>query len=135
MQPNVITLPVNEDGDNGTTPAVDHIFNRYDEYQNRSEYISGSHTLALRDKLGLYRTTPKASGNFRGTAKSAVKFTRDFSVAGVDASTTIVAPAIVEVSFSFPVGMTPAETMVMRQCAVAMLDHSVIAELTDKLMV
>lgn len=136
MQPNTITLSVNHDGDDGTTAEVSRPYSRYDEFQNRSVYIGESHTLAARDMLGLYRTQPKTSGNFRGTAKSAVKFTRDYSVAGVDATTTLVVPGIVEVNFSFPVGVTPAETLELRRTAVAILeDESVIAGLVDQLMV
>lgn len=136
MQPNEIVLDVNDDNDDGTTPTVEVTMTRFDEYQNRSEYISDTHTISVRDKLGLYRTQPKQSGNFRGTAKSAVKFTTDHSVAGVDAATTIIAPAIVEVGFSFPVGMTAAQCLVMRMKAVALLqDDTVMVPLTDQLMV
>lgn len=136
MQSEEITLSVNTDNDDGTTAAVDKVFSRYDEYQNRSEYISENHSVASRDKLGLYRTFPKANGNFRGTAKSAVKFTKDFSVEGVDATTTLTVPAIAEVGFSFPVGLTAAQTLEFRMGLVALLqDDTVMVPLTDQLMV
>lgn len=136
MQSNTITLSVDTDNDGGTTAAVDQVFHRYDEYQNRSEYISDGHTVASRNKLGLYRTFPKANGNFKGTAKSAVKFTQDFQVNGVDATTSITVPAIVDVGFSFPVGLTAAQTLELRMRLVALLlDDSVMVPLTDQLMV
>lgn len=136
MQNNVITLSVNHDGDDGTTAKVSRPYNRYDEYQNRSIYIGDSHTLAMRDQMGLYRTQPKVAGNFRGTAKSAVKFTRDFEVPGSDASTVLVVPGIVEVSFSTPVGVTPAQSLELRRTAVALLeDETVIAGLVDQLQI
>jgi hypothetical protein len=136
MQSNTITLSVDVDNDGGSTAAVDKVFTRFDEYQNRSEYISGDHSLAARDKLSLYRTLPKTAGNFKGVAKSAVKFTQDYSVEGVDSTTTNVAPGIVDINFSFPVGMTPAQTLEMRMRAVALLlDDDVMAPLCDTLMV
>lgn len=136
MQPNVIVLPVDVDNDGGTTPAVDLTFTRFDEFQNRSEYISEAHTIAARDKVGFYRTLPKASGNFRGVAKVAIKFTKDFEVNGVDASTVNVAPGIFEVSGSLPVGLTPAQTLELRMRAVALLlDDDVCGPLFDQLMI
>lgn len=136
MQPNSITLSVDTDNDGGTTAAVDAIFTRFEEFQNRAEYIHEDHTLALRDKLGLYRTPPKQSGNFKGTAKTAVKFTRDYSVAGVDATTTMIAPGIIDIGFSLPIGMTPAQTLELRMRAVAMLlDDTVMVPLTNQQMV
>jgi len=136
MQDNTITLDVNTDNDDGTTATVEAVFTRFEEYLNRSVYIHSNHTLGLRETLNLYRTLPKPSGNFRGTAKSAVKFTKDYSVPGNDAATTIVAPSLGEASFSFPVGMTPAQTLEqrMRLCALILLD-SVMVPLTDQLMV
>lgn len=136
MQPNTITLAVNADNDDGTTPAVSHVYSRYDEYQNRSEYIDADHTLGSRDKLGLYRTFPKPTGNFKGVAKSAVKFTKDYSVEGQDSTTSIVAPGIIDIGFSFPVGLTAAETLELRMRAVAMLmDDTIMVPLTDQLAV
>jgi len=136
MQPNTIALDVNDDNDDGTTPVVTATYSRYDEYQNRAEYIAEDHTLALRNKLGIYRTFPKPSGNFLGVAKSAIKFTQDYSLAGADATTTITAPGIIEVSFSLPVGMTPAQTLELRMRVAAMIvTDAVMAPLNDQLAV
>lgn len=134
--PNVLTLSVDVDNDGGTTPKVDSIYSHYDTNGNRSEYIHEDHTVALRHKLGFYRTPPKTAGNFRGTAKTAVKFTKDFSVPGSDASTTNIAPGIVDVNFSFPVGMTAAQCLEMRMHAIALLlSDSIMVPLTIQLMV
>jgi len=57
-------------------------------------------------------------------------------VTGVDGTTTVTAPIIVEVSFSVPVGATAAQTMLHRQRALALLDlDSVMAPLNDQLMI
>lgn len=136
MQPNIITLAVDDDNDGGTTAANEIILSRFEEYQNRSVYIAGDHTLASRNMLGLYRTMPKQSGNFRGVAKSAIKFTQDYQVAGVDATTTNIAPGLIDIGFSLPVGMTPTQTLALRMRAVALLLRDDICQpLTDQLMV
>lgn len=121
MQPNTITLAVNEDNDDGTTPAVDKDYSRYEEYLNRSTYISEDHVLGASDTLKLYRSLPKPSGNFRGVAKTSVKFSKDFEVDGVDSSTSLTAPLIFECSFSIPVGVLTANVVEMRQRLVTLL--------------
>lgn len=136
MQPNNFTLSVDEDNDGGTTAAVDQIYSRYDEYQNRSVYIGENHSLSLRNTIGLYRTPPKRNGNFLGMAKSAFKITQDYSVVGADAVSSVVSPGLVDVGFSFPVGLTPAQTKALRMRAAAMLlDDNLMEPLTDQLMV
>lgn len=136
MQANTITLDVDTDNDGGTTAIVVESFTRYDEFQNRSVYINTGHTLASKDTLSLYRTLPKQNGNFKGVAKSAIKFSKDHSVPGVDSTTTNVASGLVEVSFSLPIGMTPAQTLELRMRAVALLlDDTVMVALNDQLMV
>lgn len=136
MQSNLITLAVDVDNDGGTTAAVDSVFTRFDEYQNRSEYIHANHSVAVRDKLGFYRTFPKANGNFRGTQKCAVKFTKDYAIAGVDSETSLIRPAIGETGFSIPVGLTPAQTLEFRMRMVAiLLNDAVMVPLMDQLMI
>lgn len=133
MQPNSIVLPVDE-LNNETT--VNHTYTRYEETLNKSTYISGTSVPVARDMLQLYRTPHKVSGNFRGVSKSAIKFTEDIIVDGVDGISQITAPIIVEVSFSVPVGATAAQTLLARQKALACLDlDSVMAPLNDQLMV
>lgn len=136
-QPNVMTFSVNTDNDDGTTPAVDITYTRYDgSHQNRSIYIASGHTVASRNLLTLYRTPPKPSGNFRGVAKSAVKVTQDFIVPGVDATTENVSPGLVDIGFNFPVGLTPAQNKELRMRAAAIIsDDDVMVPLTDQLMV
>lgn len=134
MQPNEITLSVDEEND-GVGP-VNHVFTRFEEHLNRAVYIGPLHSMMARNTLTTYRTFPKISGNFRGVAKSAFKFSTDITVPGVDAETSITAPVIVEVSFSVPVGATAAQTMLYRQRALALLDlDAVMAPLNDSLMV
>lgn len=134
MQPNVITLGVDEQND-GVGP-VNHVFTRFEEYQNRSVYIGATHSMSAKDTLSLYRTLPKVSGPFRGTAKSSFKFSQDVVVDGVDGVSQITAPIITEVSFSVPVGATPAQVMIARQRALSLLDQdATIAPLNDQLMI
>jgi hypothetical protein len=123
MLDNVITLAVDELNDTNT---VDHVFNRYDEFQNRSVYSGENHQLTARDILTFYRTFQKVSGNFRGVAKSSAKFTQDFVVDGVDGVSQLTSPLIAEVNFSIPVGVTVADQLVMRQRIVTLLDTDAI---------
>lgn len=134
MQPNVITLPVDEQNDG--VGLVNHVYTRYEEYQNRAVYIMTDHVMSARDTLALYRTFPKSSGNFKGTAKSQFKFTQDILVDGVDGVSQLTSPIIVDVSFSLPVGATPAQILIARQRALAMLDlDAVVAPLNEQLMI
>ena len=122
MLDNTITLSV--DTTNDDTPE-NQAFNRYDEYQNRSVYTGPSHALDSRDTMTMYRTQPKPSGNFRGVAKSTIKFSRDVNVAGQD-GVDVAAVEIGEVSFSLPVGTTSADAMVLRQRMIAALDSDTL---------
>lgn len=133
MQDNVLTLAVDELNNSVT---VDHVFNRFEEHQNRSVYIGASHQLSARDTLTLYRTFPKANGNFKGTGKSALKFTTDKSVEGVDGTTSLTSPIISEVSFSVPVGVSLADMLIARQRLIAILDSDTFMDaLMNQLMV
>lgn len=134
MQPNEITLSV--DTLNDTTTIVPVTFTRFEEFLNRSRYIGELHTMQSRDELSLYRTFPKQAGNFKGVGKSAAKFALDVQVPGVDASTTLTAPIIMEISFSIPVGTADADVLYMRQCGLALIDSdAIMTSLNSKLMV
>jgi hypothetical protein len=92
--------------------------------------------LDARDSLTLYRTFQKVNGNFKGTAKSAFKFTWDRSVTGVDGVAALTAPIISEVSFSVPVGVTEADMLICRQRQIALLDDdTIMTALMNQLMV
>lgn len=123
MQPNTITLAVDTANTGSTT---DQDYARYAETINSSQYIGEDHSLSVRNTLQFYRTAAKKNGNFPGTAKSAVKFTQDVEIPGVDTSTTLVAPSIIEISFSLPVGATSAHAKELRQRALALLDDDAI---------
>lgn len=133
MQPNQIILTVDPEN-TGVTES--QTYDRYEESLNKSVYIGATHVPESRDTMALYRTQPTKSGNFKGVAKSAVKFTEDIAVAGVDSSTTLTAPMIVDVSFSIPVGATDAQVEEIRQRVIAALDDSVMMRgLNTQLMV
>lgn len=133
MQPDQIDITV-DPLNNSTTETQS--YTRYEESLNKSVYIGATHVPENRDMLALYRTQPTKSGNFRGVAKSAVKFTEDIEVAGVDSATTLTAPMILDVSFSIPVGATDAEVEELRQRALGLLDDSTLMKaLNTQLMV
>lgn len=133
IQPDSLSLSV--DAANDGNPATE-TYTRYSENENRSQYIGSAHVSEDRDMISLYRTFPNKSGNFKGVNKSAFKITVDQDVEGVDSSTTITAPAILEVSFSLPVGITDANAEHLRQKALALLDDSSFSwKLNTQLMV
>lgn len=133
MQTDQLVIAV--DAENNGTPA-NETYTRYEENVNRSSYIGAAHTPDNRDLLALYRTFPTKTGNFKGTSKSAVKFTKDIEVAGVDSTTLITAPIIVEVSFSVPVGALAADLKHCRQRVLALLDSDLTMDkLNIQLMV
>jgi hypothetical protein len=134
MQPNEITLMVDTTGDGSA--IVSETLTRFEEFANRSKYIGEGHAIGMRDELSLYRTFPKQSGNLRGVAKSAVKTTKDIGVPGVDSSTTITQPMILDLSASVPVGATDEEIVYMCQRGAAILALELIQQgLVKKLMV
>lgn len=119
MQANQISLNVDVLNDGNT---VAQTYDRYEEFQNRSIYVGATHVPEARDQMAIYRTFPSKSGNFKGVSKSAIKFTADVEVPGVDASTTLTAPMIGEVTFSLPVGCAAADVKELRQRIIAALD-------------
>lgn len=128
MQENVLTLPVDV-ANNGT--VVNQEYRRFEEGPNKSSYISSSHTLQKRDTMTLARTLPTRTGNFKGVAKTAAKFTADQEVPGVDVSTTIVSPLIGECNFSIPIGSSHAAIVQLRQRMIAFIDHTAATSLTE----
>lgn len=133
MLADVLTLAVDDLNNDGST---DHVFDRFEEYQNRSVYTGVNHSVITRDTLSFYRTFPKVMGNFKGTSKSAFKFSKDYSVTGVDGLASLTSPLIVEVSMSVPVGITTAAQMIARQRVIALLDgDTLITKLMNQLMV
>lgn len=134
MLDNQITLAVDEDNDG--VGLVNVVFTRFEEFQNRAVYIAANHALNARDLLTVFRSFPKPNGNFRGVAKSTVKFTMDVTVLGVDGVSTLTSPMIGEVSFSLPVGVTAAQTKKLRQRVISLLDlDTVMGPLNDQLMI
>jgi len=125
MQDNVITLAVDVLNDD-TTEDLD--YERFDVYQNRTVYTSENHVLTAKDTMTFYRTFPKVNGNFPGTAKTAVKFSTDKVIDGVDGVAALTTALIGEVSFSVPVGVSAADQLILRQRIIALLDDDSIME-------
>lgn len=132
MLDNTITLPVDPANNN---TVVNELYTRFEEFANRTVYIGDDHTLSTKNTIVVTRNLPTVSGNFRGVAKSALKFTQDVQVAGVDSTTTNASSMIGAVNFSIPVGTTSAQAMHLRQRIVAMVDHAIMIRLTERLEV
>lgn len=123
MQADTITLAVDVLNNDVN---VNKAFTRYQEFENRSVYIGPGHLPEARNLIGFYRTFPTKVGNFKGVLKTAMKFTKDVEVAGVDSASTITSPIIIDVTFSVPVGVTTAELVELRQHVVAALDSDTL---------
>jgi hypothetical protein len=120
MQPNTITLAV--DVANNATP-VNQEYVRNEETINRSTYRGPGGTLQSRNIMQFYRTAPKRSGDYLGSAKVTVKFTVDVSVPNASGSGEVVSPQIGEINLSIPVGTTAVEMLALRQHLIAVLDR------------
>lgn len=127
--PEVVTLPVDV-ANNGT--IVNTVINLFEGIPGRKEYHFPTHSFTQRDQVTFTRSLPKQNGNFAGTRKSAVKLTKDELVPGVDPSTDVKAPGILEISTSLPVGYTPAAAMQLRQRAIAILDSLFYVDVQEK---
>jgi hypothetical protein len=109
MQPNTIAYTYDHDNDGGSTAALAVTLTRHEEELNKSTYRTAAHNDTVQQDLGqFYRTSAKRSGDFLGTEKTAFKRTKTHVVDNAS-GLEIKAPAIAEVSFSLPYGMTVAE--------------------------
>lgn len=124
MLPNSITLAVDEANDSNPT---NHILSRAEESANKSVYYDEDHVVASRNQCAFMRTFPKQNGNFYGTLKTSVKFTKDVTVVGVNGE-NIKIPLIAEANFSFPVGIDNAAATLARQKLVSMLDDDTVMD-------
>lgn len=125
MQANEIILAIDQANDGNPTNKT---FRRYDAQPNRTVYIGPNHEPTNRDMITLFRTPAKRAGNFRGVNKTAVKLTTDLNVPGVDMTTYIVAPFILECSFSIPAGTSAENIKLMRQTLISILDNDLIMD-------
>jgi len=104
-------------------------FDFFDKVGDKAEYRGDLHSVGLRNhKLEYYRTAPKKSGNFLGQIKSTTKLTLDHLTAGADASESY-KPAIITISTSFPVGITPEQYRLMMWMICAAAEESYTQEL------
>lgn len=122
-----ITITVDETNDGATTADVDHVYERYQEFDTRSVYHFSGHEPDSRDMLSFYRTPAKRNGNDRGSQKTSFKFTKDVIVTGVDGS-DIVKTQYYELNCSIPLGVDEAERILQRQRVVALADDDDIME-------
>lgn len=124
-----ITLPVDV-ANNGT--VVNQVIELFDAVTGRKEYHFPAHDFQTRDTAVFTRSLPKPNGNFAGTRKASFKLTKDATVAGVDPTTQVKAPGILEINSSLPVGLTAANALLLRQRAIAILDSVFISDVQEK---
>lgn len=103
MLDNTITLPVDVTGANAS--FTNEVLSRFKELENKTTYRFGDHSLAARNQVDFYRNDISPSGNYLGNAKGALKLTEDQVVTAKD-GTDVVAPTIVSLQLSIPVGTT-----------------------------
>lgn len=105
--PETFILNTITDGGSTATESEAATYTRFRQETDKTTYVGADHAVDSREKLEFYRTEPKRSGNYRGSSKTAAKFTLDVSVATVDGG-TIMAPIVLELSSSIPVGADEA---------------------------
>lgn len=134
MLPNELVLSVDPAHDSN---PQDETYSKVKEDSSlgRSVYTGADHSLTMRETLTVSAREPIPSGQFRGVAKSSIKFTEDLTIPNA-LGDDIVAPQIGEISFSLPVGTTAAQAMHLRQRLVAALNsESFITTLTENCVV
>lgn len=133
----MLTSPITIAVDTENTGTTENqVYSRFDSSSNRSTYIGDGHSNVARNTLGFFRSLPKKNGNFRGTAKTSLKFTEDITVTGVDGVSALTTPLICEVNFSIPVGATEAQQLELRQRVLALLDmDSIMTPLLNTQMI
>lgn len=73
---------------------------------NRAEYISDAHDDLKKDTAIVSSQSPKRQGNSLGVRRAVVNFVRSVSVPGVTEEKPELKDGKMEISASFPVGMT-----------------------------
>lgn len=82
------------------------VFRRFSETPHQTTYIDETtHAPNARNMVQLKRSLPVRAGQFRGALRSAIKLTRDHTVATASGDAELVSPLIVELSVSVPMGM------------------------------
>lgn len=105
MLDNLITLPVDQSGNN--TTFVNEVLTRFRETENKTTYRFPDFKLADRNQIDIYRNDIMPSGNYLGNAKGTVKITDDTIVLAKD-GTEVVTPQISSLAMSIPVGTSDA---------------------------
>jgi hypothetical protein len=122
--PETITVDydkLNDDND------VELVFTRQINSVGKQVYILPTHTAASPQKLELYRTFPKRSGNNPGARKVTMKITLTKSYTDL-AGNSVTGPVIMEQSFSIPDGVADADVLEARMLGVAILDKDTLAD-------
>jgi hypothetical protein len=122
MLPDSITLPVDVLDD---ATLVDYVYTRYRPAgADASIFVNtATHDSGNRDEMKVGFKAGVRSGNYRGSDKTALKFTITTTPTGVD-GTDIDALKLASVETSIPVGTTDADIVEMEQLVVAAVKHS-----------
>lgn len=111
MQPNEVTIVARNLAD---TADIITAYSRHREFSpsaktnGSSLYITGVHTESAVDKVQFYVSDPKPSGTFLGQQKAELKLTRAVAVKD-NAGNDVMKNAIIDVSFSLPVGIASGD--------------------------
>lgn len=112
-----------------TLPVVggDVVVQRFSEEKDKSTYRFAGATWANRKEVSFLRSVPKPNGNYPGNARGTVKLTWDTEVTD-RLGATIVAPIIVTIQASVPVGVNPSVFADIMANAAAALNHADLPE-------
>jgi len=134
MLDNTLSMPYCNSANIVIVDPVAQSFTRITQSLNRTDYTRSYHTDAARKTLQFYRSPAKRNGESLGIAKSAMKQTIDVSVPNASGSGNIVLPYIIEVNFARPVGVSAADSLLIRRRFIAELSaEAFITRLVDAL--
>lgn len=123
-QGETLSLPV--DRLNDGNPAAE-AWSRYDFGGNSSTYHGPNHTFSEQEALKFTRNSPTPSGTYPGTRRSTMKLTRGLPNTDLEGN-SVVHNAIIDITFSFPIGISETEMVKVRQVLVAAMDSDTIMD-------
>lgn len=119
------TIVLSVDKANNASPVSETFTRDGNINPNKSLYYGDLNTVDSKETLVFTRVPAKINGNFKGTQRSSQKYSRKFVVTGVDGANIDVI-ATTECVDSFPVGLTDAQKLELRQYMVALRDNDTV---------
>lgn len=133
MQANIITIQNDPAGNDVIVPEE---YTRTQPLLNKTVYEGPQHTLESKDTLTLSRQYAKANAISRGSAKSSIKNTLDVLVPNSKGDGEITMVAVVETTYSLPIGISEADALALCERNHALTgDRAVRDQLVNKLHV